>query len=167
MPAAGSADVAKARALFLDYQAWLDVDLCFQGFAEELASLPGSYVPLKGGLWLARVGSGSHRALEGEVAGVVALRPLAQDGVCELKRLWVRPGFRGLGLGRRLVETALAAARAAGHRTMLLDTLPQMADARRLYDLLGFRETKPYYHNPVAGVVYMALALHESDARSG
>jgi ribosomal protein S18 acetylase RimI-like enzyme len=167
MPAAGSADVAKARALFLDYQAWLDVDLCFQGFAEELASLPGSYVPLKGGLWLARVGSGSHRALEGEVAGVVALRPLAQDGVCELKRLWVRPGFRGLGLGRRLVETALAAARAAGHRTMLLDTLPQMADARRLYDLLGFRETTPYYHNPVAGVVYMALALHESDARSG
>jgi ribosomal protein S18 acetylase RimI-like enzyme len=167
MPAAGSADVAKARALFLDYQAWLDVDLCFQGFAEELASLPGSYVPLKGGLWLARVGSGSHRALEGEVAGVVALRPLAQDGVCELKRLWVRPGFRGLGLGRRLVETALAAARAAGHRTMLLDTLPQMTDARRLYDLLGFRETKPYYHNPVAGVVYMALALHESDARSG
>jgi len=167
MPAAGSADVAKARALFLDYQAWLDVDLCFQGFAEELASLPGSYVPLKGGLWLARVGCGSHRALVGVVAGVVALRPLAQDGVCELKRLWVRPGFRGLGLGRRLVETALAAARAAGHRTMLLDTLPQMTDARRLYDLLGFRETKPYYHNPVAGVVYMALALHESDARSG
>ncbi|MGF1611068.1 MAG: GNAT family N-acetyltransferase, partial [Kiloniellales bacterium] len=120
---------------------------------------PGSYVPPRGGLWLARV--------EGEVAGVVALRPLAEPGVCELKRLWLRPGFRGLGLGRRLVETALAAARAAGYRLMLLDTLPQMADARRLYDALGFRETTPYYHNPVAGVVYMALDLRAPAARSG
>lgn len=159
LPAAGPDDMERARALFIEYQAWLDVDLCFQGFAQELAGLPGAYAPPRGGLWFAK--------LDGEIAGVVALRPMAEAGVCELKRLWVRPAFRGLGLGRRLAETALAAARAAGYGRMLLDTLPQMTDARRLYDALGFRETTPYYHNPVTGVVYMELDLAPRAARSG
>lgn len=158
-PAAGPGDIETVRSLFLEYQDWLDVDLCFQGFAQELTDLPGSYVPPEGGLWLARV--------DGEIAGVVALRPMAPAGTCELKRLWLRPAFRRLGLGRRLAETALAAARAAGHSSVLLDTLPQMSDARRLYDALGFRETTSYYHNPVAGVVYMQLDLREPAARSG
>lgn len=159
VPAEGAADMASVRVLFLEYHAWLGLDLCFQGFEEELASLPGRYAPPVGGLWFAKVG--------GEIAGVVGLRPLGDDGDCELKRLWVRPGHRGRALGRRLTEQALAAARDAGYRSIYLDTLPLMADARRLYDDLGFRETASYYHNPVEGVVYMALDLSQGSARSG
>ncbi len=150
-PAAGPEDLALVRALFLEYAEWLDFDLCFQGFEEELAALPGAYAPPAGGRWLARVG--------GELAGVVGLRP--QDGTaCELKRLWIRPAFRGHGLGRRLTETAIAAARAAGYRAMRLDTVGTlMAQARALYDDLGFREIPPYYHNPHPDVSYLELDL--------
>lgn len=151
-PAAGPADLAHARALFLEYADWLDFDLCFQGFEQELATLPGSYTPPEGGLWLAR--------FEGELAGVVGLRPLAEAGACELKRLWIRPAHRGHGLGRRLTGTAIAAAQTAGYRVMRLDTVGSlMREARALYDDLGFRETAPYYHNPHPEVSYLALEL--------
>jgi len=159
VPASGPDDMARVRDLFLEYQAWLGLDLCFQGFEEELASLPGRYQPPGGGLWFAKCGQ--------EIAGVVGLRPLDDDGRCELKRLWVRPGHRRAALGRRLTETAIAAARAAGYRSLWLDTLPLMKNARRLYDELGFREAAPYYHNPVEGVVYMKLDLSGAAARTG
>ncbi len=150
-PAQGPAEMAAVRELFLEYAGWLDFDLCFQGFEQELETLPGKYAPPRGGLWLARVG--------GVPAGVVGLRPL-DGGVCELKRLWVRPAFRGHGLGRRLTETAVAAAQTAGYGTMRLDTIGgQMQEARALYESLGFRETEAYYHNPHPGADYLELDL--------
>ncbi len=150
-PAEGADDMAVVRELFLEYARWLDFDLCFQGFDEELATLPGRYAPPAGGLWLARV--------EGAAAGVVGLRPL-DSGICELKRLWVRPDFRGHGLGRRLSETAIAAARAAGYRALRLDTVgSQMREAWALYESLGFRETAPYYDNPHPEVLYLELRV--------
>lgn len=149
-PAGGGSDIALARELFIEYQQWLGVDLCFQDFDRELASLPGAYAPPDGGLWLARVG--------GAVAGCVALRPIG-DGLCEMKRLWLRPAYRGRGLGRRLAETCVAAARAAGHRAICLDTLGNMAAAHALYADLGFREIPAYYDNPLADVRYLRLEL--------
>ncbi len=149
-PAEGVEDIAVLRALFLEYQDWLDVDLCFQGFGEELASLPGNYAPPAGGVWLAHV--------DGALAGCVGLRP-HDGGTCEMKRLWVRPAFRGLGLGRRLAETGIAAARAAGYRTLCLDTLSFMDAARALYADLGFHEIPAYYDNPLEDVCYLELDL--------
>jgi putative acetyltransferase len=148
--AAGPADVADCRALFEEYQRGLGVSLCFQGFDAELAGLPGAYVAPLGGLWIAREGV--------EPAGCVALRPLSA-GIAELKRLYVRPGFRGHDLGRRLALHALDAARHAGHREVKLDTLPSMSAAQALYAGLGFRDTAPYNDNPVDGVRFMALDL--------
>ena len=139
-----------ARDLFREYADVLGHDLCFQGFAEELASLPGKYAPPAGGLWLALA--------EEEPAGCVALRSLAPDG-CEMKRLFVRPAFRGHGVGRLLAETAIAAARADGYAVMRLDTLATMTPALTLYRSLGFREIPPYYDNPLAEVVYLELVL--------
>ncbi len=136
------------RALFREYQQWLNVDLCFQGFEEELAGLPGQYLPPRGGAWIARV--------DGKVAGCIALRPI-DDGVCEMKRLWVRPDFRGLGLGRRLAEASIRAAREAGYRAMCLDTLGQMSEAHALYESLGFVEIPAYYNNPLDEVRYLRL----------
>ncbi len=150
-PAEGPADMETLRALLLEFQAWLNVDLCFQGFFDkELATLPGRYVPPEGGIWLARV--------DGEVAGVVGFWKL-KDGTCEMKRLWVRSGFRGLGLGRRLAETVSGAARAAGYRAMCLDTLGFMDEARSLYGSLGFKEIPAYYDNPLDDVRYLELEL--------
>lgn len=155
-PATGPEDLALVRALFLEYADWLDFDLCFQGFEEELATLPGAYAPPGGGLWLARV--------DGALAGVVGLRP-QEGGDCELKRLWIRPAFRGHRLGRRLTETAIAAARDAGYSAMRLDTVGSlMAQARALYDDLGFREILPYYHNPHPEVSYLELDLSTSQS---
>ena len=151
-PAAGPADMTLVRALFREYADWLDFDICFQGFEEELASLPGSYAPPRGGLWLARV--------DGELAGVVGFRPLEGEGACELKRLWVRPACRGHGLGRRLTETAIAAARSAGSRVMRLDTVGStMQAAGALYRDVGFREIPAYYDNPHPEVAYLELDL--------
>ncbi len=151
--------MAIVHGLFVEYADWLDFDLCFQGFDQELATLPGAYAPPGGGLWLARVG--------GAPAGVVGMRPL-DPGICELKRLWMRPEFRGRDLGRRLTETAIAAARAAGYRTMRLDTIGGlMREARGLYESIGFREAAPYYRNPHPGADYMELDLEASDAGSG
>ena len=157
--AAGAADMAVVHGLFVEYADWLDFDLCFQGFDQELATLPGSYAPPEGGLWLARVG--------GAPAGVVGMRPL-DPGICELKRLWVRPAFRGRDLGRRLTEIAVAAARAAGYRRMRLDTIGGlMREARALYESLGFREAAAYYRNPHPGADYMELDLAARGAASG
>ena len=142
--------VAHARALFEEYQREIGVDLCFQGFAAELASLPRPYAPPDGRLVLA--------LRDVEVAGCAALRAL-EDGVGELKRLYVRPAFRGRGIGRRLVTMLLADAREIGYRAVRLDTLATMSAARALYEDLGFREVPPYTANPLAGVRFMELAL--------
>ena len=142
--------VAQARALFEAYAAQLGVSLCFQDFDRELATLPGAYAPPRGGLWLA----GDATA----PCGCIALRPLdGQDA--ELKRLYVAPAARGSGLGRRLTETAIAHARAAGYRAIKLDTLAQMRSARALYASLGFVPCAAYYHNPLGGTLYMQLTL--------
>lgn len=144
------ADLAQVRELFLEYQSTLGVDLCFQGFAEELASLPGNYARPGGRLLLATNGSSK--------LGVVALRPIL--GVdCEMKRLFVRPSGRGAGLGRLLTEALIDEARLAGYRRVLLDTLPTMTEAQALYRSMGFVEIPAYCHNPIAGTRYMALTL--------
>jgi ribosomal protein S18 acetylase RimI-like enzyme len=143
--AQGEKDIAQVRALFVEYQQALHVDLCFQGFAEELASLPGKYECLL-------------LAMEGDAAlGCVGLRPCGADG--EMKRLYVRPQGRGRGIGRLLVSRVLERARRAGYRRVVLDTLPSMQEARALYRSLGFREIAPYYDNPIPGTSYLALPL--------
>jgi putative acetyltransferase len=149
--ATGAEDLAAARRLFRAYADWLAVDLCFQDFERELAILPGAYAPPQGRLLLARVG--------GEAAGCVAVRPL-EPGVCEMKRLWVEPGFAGAGLGRDLAEAIVTAARQAGYQRMRLDTIPErMPAAQHLYRSLGFAEIPPYYDNPLPGVVMLELEL--------
>jgi ribosomal protein S18 acetylase RimI-like enzyme len=142
--------LATVRRLFVEYARSLNIDLCFQGFEQELAELPGRYAPPSGRLLL---------ALEGEaVAGCVALRKI-DDGICEMKRLYVRPAFRGMGAGRLLVTAVLEAARACGYRLMRLDTLGSMKEAQLLYESFGFIRTAPYYENPTAEVVFMELNL--------
>ena len=142
--------LAEVRALFEEYAAALGVDLGFQGFSEELDSLPGAYAPPAGCLLLGRVGR--------LPAGCVAMRALA-PGVCEIKRLYVRPDFRATGLGRRLAEAAVAAAQAKGYAAMRLDTLAAMTSARALYRSLGFRPIAAYRHNPVPGAEFLELDL--------
>ncbi len=138
------------RNLFGEYEQFLGVDLCFQEFEAELASLPGKYAPPDGRVVLATEG--------GEAAGCVAIRKL-DDSVCEMKRLYVRPEFRSRGLGRRLAREMIAQAAEAGYTTMRLDTLDRLAEAMGLYESLGFRRTEPYYDNPLDGVVYWELPL--------
>jgi putative acetyltransferase len=150
-------EIAAAHALFLEYAEAIGVDLCFQGFDAELAGLPGDYAPPHGRLLLA--------VADDEPVACVALHKLS-EGVCELKRLYVRPDFRRTRLGRRLTEEAVAAARAIGYERMRLDTLPSMAEAQRLYEALGFREIQPYYDNPVPGARFLELRLSPRDVRA-
>ena len=150
------ADVVSARRLFGEYAASLGVDLCFQGFAGELAGLPGDYAAPRGRLLLARRGSID--------VGCVALRPLrdaagAPAGPGEIKRLYVHPAARGSGLGRALIEAVIEHARAIGYREIRLDTLATMDAARALYASLGFRECEPYCDTPIPGTSWMALRL--------
>jgi putative acetyltransferase len=147
-------ELAQTARLFREYAASLDVDLCFQNFDAELASLPGDYAAPSGRLLLALVG--------GELAGCAALRARADAGyanACEMKRLYVRPAFRRYGLGRALAGALLDEARRAGYAAMLLDTLDPMEAARQLYASLGFEEIAPYYFNPIAGVHYLKADL--------
>ena len=147
---AGPEDIGTIRDLFLEYEKSLGVSLCFQGFDKELADLPGEYTPPRGRLLLART--------EGRVSGCIALRPL-DDVACEMKRLFVRPEFRGLGLGRLLASACIDAGRDIGYDVMRLDTLPSMREAIAMYRTLGFREIPPYRPNPVEGTLYLGLAL--------
>ena len=148
--AAGEHEVRQIRALFEEYQRHIGVDLGFQGFEKELQSLPGVYAPPSGCLLLASSGE--------DAAGCIALRSLSAS-VCEMKRLYVRPAFRGQGLGRRLAAALLAEARDIGYEAMRLDTLPALHEATSLYRSLGFETIEPYYDNPIAGTVFLELRL--------
>ena len=147
-------DWTATRSIFQEYASSLQIDLAFQGFEEELATLPGEYAEPRGALLLAWV--------DGVVAGCCALRPLDTSdytNAAEMKRLYVRPAFRGLGLGRQLTEGILDAARQAGYGCVLLDTLDDMESARALYEDLGFEDIPPYYHNPIAGAHYLKVNI--------
>lgn len=140
------ADLDEIRAMLREYAEWLQVDLCFQNFEQELAELPGEYRPPRGRLLIA------------DGAGCVALRPLDEE-ICEMKRLYVRPEHRGSGLGRRLVLAIVDQARGIGYRRMRLDTMPKMDRAQGLYASLGFRESAAYRYNPEPGARFLELDL--------
>ena len=147
---ATAVDLPAIREMLHEYADWLKVDLCFQGFDAEVAGLPGDYAPPSGALLIARI--------EGRPAGMVALRR-KDDGRCEMKRLFVREAARGLRLGRALAERIILEARTRGYREIVLDTLPVMQDAQRLYVALGFRDIEAYYASPIAGTRFMGLRL--------
>jgi putative acetyltransferase len=148
------AELKATSDIFREYALNLGFDLCFQDFEGEIANLPGDYAAPRGALLLAKV--------DGAVAGCCALRPLDSSdyvNAAEMKRLYVRPAFRGLGLGRQLAETILDEARMCGYNRVLLDTLDDMEIARAMYEELGFKEIPPYYHNPLAGAHYLKVDL--------
>jgi putative acetyltransferase len=144
------AQVLLARQLFLEYAAAIGTNLEYQGFSAELDALPYPYVPPRGALLLAEI--------DGGLAGCVALRPLGEH-IGEMKRLYVRPDYRAFGLGRRLVEAVIAAARSAGYRELRLDTLASMTAAQALYRRLGFIEISPYNDTHLPGTRFYSLAL--------
>ena len=148
------ADLLQTKEIFLAYAKAINIDLCFQDFDTELANLPGDYLPPRGALLLAWV--------DQTLAGCCALRPIDSSdyaNASEMKRLFVRPEFRGLGLGRQLAESIIDAARMSGYDSVLLDTLDDMEIARAMYEDLGFKEIPPYYHNPLAGAHYLKVDL--------
>lgn len=148
--AASPGEIEIARSLFREYAAWLAIDLSFQNFEEEVTGLPGDYAPPDGCLLLAY--------LEQDVAGCVALRPL-QGQACEMKRMWVRPQFRGYHIGRALAESILGEARKIGYSEMFLDSLLSLTEALSLYRSLGFEEIAAYRYNPDPNAVFMRLRL--------
>ena len=142
--------VEKTKELFIEYGKSLDFELCFQDFDKELADLPGYYSPPDGRLFLAELG--------GEIAGCIALRKL-EEGICEMKRLYVKPQFRVHNIGKFLVEKLIEEAKIIGYKKMRLDTVPAMQTAQKLYKSMGFKEISPYRLNPVLGAVFMELNL--------
>ena len=153
-PVLNANDLAAVRDIFNEYAGTLSVDLDFQDFSAELATLPGDYAAPRGALLLARV--------DGAIAGCCALRPMDSSdytNAAEMKRLYVRKAFRGFGLGRQLAEAILDEARRSGYSCVLLDTLDDMEAARALYEELGFEEVPPYYHNPHAGAHYLKVDI--------
>ena len=151
-PATSAADLDAIRALFRAYAASLPVDLGYQGFEDELAALPGAYAPPQGLLLLAR-------GADGQPIGCGAFRAMKGGDGCEMKRVYVAPAARGLGLGIAMVEALMAQARAAGYREIALDTLPSMTEAHRLYAKLGFTPIAPYYDTPIEGTAFLGRAL--------
>lgn len=154
MTPSSAEELEATRAIFREYAAGLGVDLCFQGFEEELANLPGDYAPPRGALLLAYV--------DGQPAGCGAVRPLVDvdyANACEMKRLYVRRAFRRFGIGRLLAQALMDHASGAGYSVMLLDTLDDMEAARGLYAALGFEEIPPYYFNPLPGAHYLKAEL--------
>lgn len=149
-PASTPEQLDTIRTLFREYNAFLDIDLCFQDFEQELAELPGKYASPHGRLYLI--------TCESQPIGCMALRPL-DEGICEVKRLFIRPEYKGFGLGRLAMLRLLADARQIGYRAMRLDTLRRLAPALRLYESLGFREISAYNYNPHDDIVYLELAL--------
>jgi GNAT superfamily N-acetyltransferase len=147
---AWNADLEEIRAMLREYAAWLEVDLCFQNFEAELAGLPGDYAPPRGRLLIA------------EGAGCVALRPIDEE-TCEMKRLYVRPEYRGSGLGRRMIVAIMDEARSIGYWRMRLDTMPKMDSAQRLYASLGFRDIAAYRYNPELGARFLEVDLRAGD----
>ena len=145
-------DLLQVRELLIEYADWINLDLSFQGFAEEINTLPGKYSPPEGALILARV--------DGMAAGCVALRKLSFQ-VCEMKRLFVRPSFQGMGIGKQLVVRIIEEAIKRGYKFVRLDTLPFMEAARRIYKEMGFYPILPYYDNPLEGVEFMELNLED------
>ncbi len=145
-------DLAAAIGLFRAYASSLDVDLAYQDFEGEMAAMPGKYSPPKGELLLAR-------GRDGTAIGCIGLRPIEPAGCCEMKRLYVAPEGRGIGLGEKLVTQIVGAAEQIGHREMRLDTLPSMTAAIALYRKLGFEPMAPYYDTPVAGTLFMRRIL--------
>lgn len=152
-PASTPQDLTSITTLFQAYATALGLDLSFQDFTNELATLPGKYAPPTGGLLLAKSTS------TGEAIGCVGVRPLEPKGVCEMKRLYVSPAGRGTGIGKALGEAIIAEAKRLGYRTMRLDTLASMTSALRLYRSLGFQDIEAYYANPLEEVVYLELKL--------
>ena len=154
------ADMLEVTRLFLDYARWFEASFhhtfCFQGFDAELRDLPGVYTPPGGNIWLARP---TESGADGGAVGVIAVKPLAEPGVCEMKRLWLDPDWHGAGLGRHLAALSIAWARERGYRTMQLDTLKRMAVAVALYRSLGFVEIDAYVANPIDDVMFLGLAL--------
>ena len=146
----GGAHLETVRQLFQEYASSLEIDLCFQNFAQELANLPGDYAPPRGRLLLGLQGR--------EAAGCIALRPISRD-IAEVKRLYVRPLFRRAGVGRRLAQAVIVAARRIGYSGTRLDTLATMREAIALYQSLGFQPISPYYENPNAAALFMELKL--------
>lgn len=147
-------EVDHARRLFQEYADSLEADLCFQNFADEINGLPGEYAEPYGALLLAKQGE--------DLAGCCALRPLDSadySNAAEMKRLYVRPAYRGMGTGRLLAESILEAARVAGYSCVLLDTLDDMEAARALYEELGFIDVPPFYYNPIPGAHYLKVDL--------
>jgi ribosomal protein S18 acetylase RimI-like enzyme len=157
VPARSAADFDAVKRLFTAYASALGIDLSYQGFEAELAGLPGKYAPPSGTLLIAR-------GMDGAPLGCVALRPIAPDGRCEMKRLYVSPQARGLGLGKALVDAVIAEALRIGYREMRLDTLPTMGEAIALYRKAGFQPIDPYYETPVAGTIFMARRLNRDDS---
>jgi ribosomal protein S18 acetylase RimI-like enzyme len=147
-------DLDTARTLFREYAESLDFDLDFQDFEAEMQALPGPYAAPTGAILLAEA--------DGDVAGVVAVKPLDEDGVCEMKRLYVRPDYRRQGVGYALARAVIDVAEDLGYDVMRLDTVASMTAARSLYRSLGFERRDAYYHNPLPGAVYMEKSLNDA-----